>query len=369
MFKKSMPRLFVAVIGATLSMNAAYAQDSAPAETPKYEAPAPYSPSWSDDGIAKIADALSGTWKTASEVNGEDAIMMSVSPAPVENLNDTFYVESVRASTPWEPYRQAIFQLYRYKGNIRLRTYEFAIGDQAQGVFNSMGSATELFPELSADDLIATLDVELQSTSSGFTGATPYPYPTGVAGAVEMTSSITLDGDSMSVADRGFDADGNVVWGADANSAYTFNRSEPYTTVTRSDDGMVIIDYSVAENGIQPQEGDRLHVHYDGYLTDGTRFDSSYARNQPFVFTYPPRNRAISGWGIGMDGYPMGNHRKLVIPGYLGYGTTGNPRVNIPPNATLLFNTFMAHIDHIEAEPAETEPAMNQSNEAESKED
>lgn len=173
-----------------------------------------------------------------------------------------------------------------------------------------------------------------------------------------MTSSITLDGDSMSVADRGYGADGSVVWGADANSSVEFMRAKPYASVDRRPDGMIIVDYG-PEGGMLPQDGDELHVHYDGYMLDGTRFDSSYARDLPFVFQYPPGTRAITGWGIGMDGFAADSHRKLIIPGYLGYGERGNPRANIPGDATLVFNVWMAHINRVapgaqDAMPTET---------------
>lgn len=356
MFKVCFPCVMSAVMCAGITVGAAHAQDEVADAAPVYTAPAAYAPSWSDDGIAKIASQLAGTWKSASAVGGE-FISMSVAPAPVEGMSDTLYVESVRSNASWEPYRQAFFQLYRYKGEIRLRTYELAMGDVSKGVFNGMWAATELFPQLSSGNLIATLDVELESTATGFTGATPYPYPTGVAGAVEMTSSVTLDGDTLTVADRGFNASGDVVWGSETDSVIVFERSDPYAQVIRRDDGMVIIDFG-GDNGIVPQAGDQLHVQYDGYISDGTRFDSSYARNQPFVFAYPPGTRAITGWGIGMEEFAMGNHRKMLIPGYLAYGERGNPRANIPPNSMLYFNAFMAHIDHVESleqsEPTET---------------
>jgi FKBP-type peptidyl-prolyl cis-trans isomerase/CpeT/CpcT family (DUF1001) len=350
MFKVCLPCVLGVVLSTGFNASLAYAQDDQATEAQAYVAPDPYAPSWSDDEIATIAGQLTGTWKASESIEGDVSMMMSIAPAPVDGMNDTLYVESVRSNATWEPYRRAIFQLYRYKGDIRLRTYEFAIGDTAEGAFDGMWAAAELFPELSADDLIATLDVELESTPTGFTGATPYPYPTGVAGAVEMTSSVTLDGDSMTVADRGYNADGEVVWGADTGSVFGFERSEPYAQVNRSDDGMVIIDYG-GDNGILPQDGDQLHVHYDGFIANGTRFDSSYARNQPFAFAFPPKTRAITGWGIGMEGFAMGNHRKLLIPGYLAYGKMGNPRANIPPDSMLYFNVFMLQIDHVE--PAE----------------
>ena len=358
MFKVCLPCVLGLVMCAPLGI--ANAQDAAAeSQTPIYVSPAPYAPSWSDDGIAKIASQLTGTWASTNEVEPGVNIMMSVAPAPVDGMSDTLYVESVRSNESWEPYRQSVFQLYRYKGEIRLRTYSFAVGSINKGVFTGMWAATDLFPELTHEDLIATLDVELESTSTGFTGATPYPYPTGVAGAVEMTSSVTLDGDTLSVADRGFDAAGQVVWGAKADSVFSFARSEPFITADRQDNGMVLLNYQ-GDHGDIPSDGDQLHVHYHGFLSDGTRFDSSYARNQAFIFAYPPGTRAIQGWGLGMDGFAMGSHRKLLIPAYLAYGERGNPRANIAPNERLLFNAFMAQIDHPEATPAEVIPAQAQ---------
>jgi peptidylprolyl isomerase len=346
--------LFSTAMCAGLVTGLASAQPAAaqPAQT-EFVAPSPYAPNWSDEGIAKIAGQIQGTWASSAEVGGSQ-IMMAVAPVSVDGMQDMMYVESVRAETPWSPYRRAMFQLYRYKGEIRLRTYEFAVGSTSAGLFDGMWAATEYFPSVSSDDLIATLDVELEPTPNGFAGSTPYPYPTGMGGAVEMTTSMTLDGDTMSVADRGYAADGSVVWGADADSTVEFVRSEPYAKTDRRPDGMIVIDYG-PEGGIVPSEGDELHVHYDGYLTDGSRFDSSYQRDLPFVFTYPPGTRAITGWGIGMEGFAIDSHRKLIIPGYLGYGERGNPRANIPGDATLVFNAWMAHIQPGEAAaPVET---------------
>jgi len=340
--------LLSTVMGAGLMTGFAAAQD-APADPaqPEFVAPSLYSAQWSDEGIAEVAQKLSGTWASSGEVGGSQ-LMMSVAPAPVEGMSDTLYVESVRADSAWDPYRRAMFQLYRYKGEVRLRTYELAVGSVSNALFDGMWAATEYFPEISRDDLIATLDVELEMTPNGFVGSTPYPYPTGVGGAVEMTSSVTLDGNTMSVADRGYGADGSVVWGAEADSAVEFNRAKPYAATDRRADGMIVVDYGPA-NEIEPQSGDELHVHYHGYMLDGTRFDSSYSRDLPFVFQYPPGTRAITGWGIGMEGCDMDSHRKLIIPGYLGYGERGNPRAGIPGDATLVFNIWMAHIERPEA--------------------
>jgi len=326
-----------------------------------------YEPTWSSPQIAQIAAKLKGTWRTEEPIEsmqGEDGqtkpvyLVMSMAPAPVQGLTDTIYVETARTDTPWTPYRRAIFQIYPYKDALRLRTYELAVGETADGVFDGMFAAPEHFPELTADELIATIDIDITPSAGGFKGSTPYPYPTGLGGAVEMTSEVTLDGDTLSVADRGYDADGNIVWGAGADGVFFFERSTGAIATTRRDDGMVILDYGGA-SGPVVSDGDQMHVHYEGFLKNNHRFDASYERGQPFVFAYPPGSRAIVGWGIGMDGFAEGAHRKLIVPGYLGYGPSGNPRANIPADATLYFNVYLAHVDRAQPEPSTevTEPA------------
>ncbi len=307
--------------------------------------------------IDQIAGQLTGTWKTTEPYQTtqtddgsaqEVFMLMSVAPVMIEGMDNTMYVESALSNAPWSPFRQAVFQLYEYKGKVRLRTYTMAVSDDTLGVSAGMVAAPAYFGGVEKKQLIATLDVELDANGSGFSGSTPYPYPTGVGGAVEMTSSVTFDGTTLTTADRGYDANGAVVWGAGQDASYTFERVEPYAVANERDDGLVIIEYPGSGSEMVVQDGDQMHVHYSGYLADGMMFDSSYPRNQPFVFAFPPGDRAIVGWGIGMEGLSLGAHRKLIIPGDMGYGPNGNPRAKIPGDATLIFNINLVHIDRPE---------------------
>ncbi len=90
-----------------------------------------------------------------------------------------------------------------------------------------------------------------------------------------------------------------------------------------------------AGQGDEAASGATVDVHYTGWLTDGSKFDSSLDRGQPFSFTLGAR-QVISGWDQGVAGMKVGGKRKLTIPPELGYGDRGAGGV-IPPGATLIF--------------------------------
>ena len=291
MNKLSLPCVLGALMSTTM-VTATIAQDTAIDAAPSYVAPELYAPNWSDKGIATIADQLSGTWASSdADIAMGDctsrhrwherhalcrkrplkhplgAISPSSLPAlPLQRRNPPAHLWSLR------PVRSQRVSMSACGPRPKCSLQSQAMNSSQHSMLNSKQPTT----------------------------ASPAPphihTPTGVAGAVEMTSSLTLDGDTLNVADRGFDADGNVVWGADADSVVSFVRSDPYASVNRRDDGMIIVEYA-GDAGILPQNGDQLHVHYHGFLADGSRFDSSYARNQAFIFEFPPENRAITGWG------------------------------------------------------------------------
>lgn len=90
-----------------------------------------------------------------------------------------------------------------------------------------------------------------------------------------------------------------------------------------------------AGTGVEATNGKTVDVHYTGWLTDGTKFDSSVDRGRPFSFPLGA-GRVIKGWDQGVAGMKVGGKRKLTIPPELGYGSRGAGAV-IPPGATLVF--------------------------------
>ncbi|UCH60271.1 MAG: FKBP-type peptidyl-prolyl cis-trans isomerase [Anaerolineales bacterium] len=98
----------------------------------------------------------------------------------------------------------------------------------------------------------------------------------------------------------------------------------------------------VVGNGPAVKSGDTVSVHYTGWLSDGSKFDSSLDRNQPFEFTVG-QGRVIQGWDQGLVGMQVGGTRKLTIPPNLAYGEQGSGNV-IPPNATLVFEVQLLEI-------------------------
>ncbi len=105
--------------------------------------------------------------------------------------------------------------------------------------------------------------------------------------------------------------------------------------------GLEYVD-EVVGNGASPQKGQTVVVHYTGWLTNGTKFDSSVDRGRPFEFTLGV-GQVIKGWDEGVATMKIGGKRKLTIPPDLGYGSRGAGGL-IPPGATLVFDVELLGI-------------------------
>lgn len=105
----------------------------------------------------------------------------------------------------------------------------------------------------------------------------------------------------------------------------------------------LMIDDTKVGTGDEVKAGDKIKVHYTGTLFDGTKFDSSKDRNQPFELTIGV-GQVIKGWDEGILGMKTGGMRKLTIPYYMAYGEQGAGEGLIPPYATLVFDVELIEI-------------------------
>jgi peptidylprolyl isomerase len=123
----------------------------------------------------------------------------------------------------------------------------------------------------------------------------------------------------------------------------------PQATQTEVDED----DYTTTDSGLQyydieegdgpsPEAGDTVVVHYTGWLEDGTKFDSSQDRGQPYEFVLGSGG-VIPGWDEGVATMQVGGKRQLAVPPDLAYGEQGSGGV-IPPDATLIFEVELLEI-------------------------
>jgi len=108
------------------------------------------------------------------------------------------------------------------------------------------------------------------------------------------------------------------------------------------DKGKLKIEVLKEGTGKLADDGDTVSVHYTGTLEDGTKFDSSLDRGEPFSFTIGA-GQVIKGWDQGILGMKIGEKRKLTIASELAYGESGIPEA-IPPGATLIFEVELLEI-------------------------
>ena len=354
----------------TMAQEAVTPQPVPAAQPPVVSAPLhfPAGPKWSSPEIAKVGDMLKGTWKSTAAVPGRDGaseaeIVMTVAPIVAQDIPDAMYVESARSDSMQAPYRRSLFQLYSYKGHVRLRTLE-PITPEGRDTLNQLTgfwAYPEALPLLTSHavksaDYIATLDVELEpfKQGGGFSGKTPYPYPNGANGAVEMTSELTLMPDALTSADRGYDASGKVVWGAAEKDKYTFTRyNPPLPSVDKREDGLVLLWYKKVVEGETLNESMRYYAQYTGWLAGGGQLDTSRGRDKaggPFGFVQIPQVAlgTIRAWKEALKGVGLGSTVRMLVPPELGYGAkpiTRGGKTVAPPDSPLVFEIEVVGIE------------------------
>jgi peptidylprolyl isomerase len=121
------------------------------------------------------------------------------------------------------------------------------------------------------------------------------------------------------------------------------DKAKPAEKVVTLPSGLKYVDLKVG-TGKSPKPGATVVVHYTGTLENGTKFDSSRDRGEPFSFPLG-QGQVIKGWDEGIATMKPGGRRKLIIPGDLGYGATGTPDGKIPPNATLIFDVELLRVE------------------------
>ena len=113
--------------------------------------------------------------------------------------------------------------------------------------------------------------------------------------------------------------------------------------MTRITDTGLKFEDTVVGEGAVASKGQTVSVHYTGWLENGTKFDSSKDRDEPFVFKLGA-GQVIRGWDEGVAGMKVGGVRRLTIPSHLAYGDRGAGGV-IPPKATLIFEVELLAAD------------------------
>lgn len=311
-----------------------------------------------DAEVAKALAMLTGSFR-APGAGERPELRMHCAAVAVAGTAGTVLLEVARVDAPADPFQTAIVQVYRRRGELRLRTYDFKGPATYPAMLTGLWAAPEAVPALKLDQLIPTMDMALFPQGDGFRGSTPQPVPTVRAGAVEMTSTLVLTPTSVSMADAGFDAAGARVWGVSEDAPVVFERvgagAGDVASVRRVEGMTIITLVEPPADAPRLKENGEIAAHYTGWLTTGVVFDSTRtAGREPFRIRLP--GAVIRGWNEGLKDIAKGERRRLIIPASMGYGDRGAGRGLIPPGATLIFDVECVHVDNTVPTPPPPPP-------------
>lgn len=308
-----------------------------------------------DADITKFMASMSGVF--ASEARGEEpALRLAAAPAQISQFSNALLVEIGRQDTPGAAFRVMFLHPYRRQGELRLRMFDLVGQPGLKDALTGLWAMPESLPKIDDAALTPSLDMPLALMPSGFLGKTDRPFPTMRGGAIEMTCSIAIENGTLRIADTGFDANGQRVWGQEQSKPIEFKRSDaPAPKASRLEGGLVVVTVVPPESGAMPlEEGGELVAHYTGWFTSGQVFDSSrQTGREPFKVRLP--GPVIKGWNEGLKGMAKGERRRLIVPPELAYGERGF-RGAIPPNSTLIFDVEALTIDNTKPETPPHEP-------------
>lgn len=122
---------------------------------------------------------------------------------------------------------------------------------------------------------------------------------------------------------------------------YLSGNSNQTKNMTQSDSKTTVVQDAVVGTGVVAENGKKITVNYTGYLSDGTKFDSSLDRGVPFEFTLGV-GQVIKGWEVGIQGMKVGGKRTIIVPPEFGYGD--REIGSIPANSTLIFDVELLKV-------------------------
>jgi len=316
------------------------------AAAPDLEA-APVEPA--DPEIDAIIERLTGSYR------GERHTLhiVEVTSPPFDR---PLYVELIRDGFETRPDRQQLWSIYRMDGELRVRVNVFperqhslfatSLPDLAVG----MWAAPQFFPRLPTDMYDALGDLVVTQTEEALTLRSAERFPIHFGGAMFTEVLIEIGDESAAWLEAGRDASGEVVWG---DETLAMERLEQTPKAIELESGVRIIELRPGR-GAPVQEGHKIALHYEAWLTNGMLIDSTRIEGKQIMVADFPLG-AMPGMNVGLRGMqapvapkqaPLfsGGIRRVLVPPAMALGDRGAPPI-IPPGSPVIFNLELQSVN------------------------